>query len=361
MTTALAERILESMPLGLVVIDRDLNVVRYNESAARIMGLPEEQVIGANIDLVFRPHSQERMIQITVEKGIEFKDYEVQLDVQGQSVWILINTRIMKDEAGEVIGATMIFSDITTVKEMELNLVRSARLVMIGEMAAGAAHEIRNPLTVIKGFLQLWQQQNDHPFLPLLFGEIEQIDRIIQQFLLLSKKQGSHLPGFDQKGAFDLQDSIHDLGQLCLSEAILKDIRFDVVNEAGPLPVEMNRLECKQILVNLIRNAFDAFPSAHGDKHVEIHVRRRRSHASIWIVDNGAGMSRMVLHKVSNAFFTTKESGTGLGLAICRQLAARNGCRFRLYSREGSGTVVVLQVPFASPQPELEKQPALSR
>lgn len=343
MLTELSENILDSMPIGLVVIDADMTILRYNRSAAKIMGLPVEQALGANIDEVFRPRNEERLIQMTVEKEVEFSNYEVQLDVQGQIIWVLVNTRLMHDPQGRVTGATMVFSDITTVKEMELHLVRSERLVTIGEMAAGAAHEIRNPLTVIKGFLQLWRAQGDHPYLPLIFEEIEQIDKIIQQFLQLSKKESQPTSGHTR---FDLSDTLNDLGNLCRSEAVLKGIELGVEIDLCEMPVKLNRVEWKQILVNLIRNAFDAFTEEQGDKQVLVKVRKRDSRAVVFIVDNGNGMPAHVLRQVRTAFFTTKENGTGLGLAICEQLASRNGCRFRLFSREGAGTVVVIQVPL---------------
>lgn len=348
----MSERILDSMPLGMVVIDRAMTVVRYNESAAKIMGLPVNEALGRNIDEVFQPRTDERVIQVTIEKEIEFSDYEVQVMVQGQPLWMLVHTRLMRSEQGDVIGATMVFSDITAVKEMELGLVRSARLVTIGEMAAGAAHEIRNPLTVIKGFLQLWQKEDAHPFLPLIFEEIDQIDRIIQQFLQLGKKDLFHKEGYFP---FDLQDTVRDLSKLCFSEAILKGIDLQVQHALHALPVCLNRTEFKQILVNLIRNSFDAFPAEQELKQVTISARRRDRHAAVFIVDNGKGMSKALLQQVRNAFYTTKQSGTGLGLAICEQLADRNGCRFRLYSREDRGTIVVLQVPLMTAEEQKDQ------
>ncbi|ARU61872.1 hypothetical protein CBW65_13150 [Tumebacillus avium] len=343
MTSALSETILDSMPLGLVAIDNTMTIIRYNEAAANIMGLPVEHVLGRNIDDVFRPRANERTIQLTLERQIEFRNYEVQIEVCGQMQWLLINTWLMRGDHGEVLGATMAFSDITAVKEMEQHLVRSARLVTIGEMAAGAAHEIRNPLTVIKGFLQLWERDHQHPYLPLILREVDHIDKIVQQFLQLSKKDLQHTDGQKE---FDLLETIRDLNGLCDSEAILNGIEFTLHHEADPIPVLLNRTEWKQIVVNLIRNAFDAFTEAHPNKQVQVHLRRRRDHAALFIVDNGSGMSKQLLRQVRDAFFTTKENGTGLGLAICESLAARNGCRFRMYSREGRGTVVVLQVPL---------------
>jgi len=343
MMTALSKQILESMPLGLVAIDNELTILRYNETAAKIMGQPMNLVLGRNIDEVFLPRQGERMIQLTVEQDIEFTDYEVQLHLGDGVVWMLINTRRMVDASGRVVGATMVFSDITAIKEMELQLVRSARLVTIGEMAAGAVHEIRNPLTVIKGFLQLWSLEHQHPYLPLILGEVEQIDSIIGQFLQLSKKQ---LQTEACKSDFDLQVSIDTLGKLFGSEAILKGVELQMEREAAQMPVRMNHTEWKQILANLVRNAFDSFPAEQEYKLVSIHLRKRRRHAAVFITDNGTGIPKHVLQQVRSAFFTTKESGTGLGLNICEHLAARNGCRFQIFSQEERGTVVVLQVPL---------------
>ncbi|MGZ4163797.1 MAG: two-component system sensor histidine kinase NtrB, partial [Tumebacillaceae bacterium] len=314
MTTATSELILESMPLGMVAIDNEMTVVRYNEAASKIMGKPVHEVIGFNMDEVFNPHPEERVIQLTLEKQVEFTNYEVPLQIQGQTVWVMMNTKLIRGEQGDVRGATMLFSDITAVKEMEQHMVRSARLVTIGEMAAGAAHEIRNPLTVIKGFLQLWHSQNGtHPYLPLIFGEIDQIDRIVQQFLHLGKKEQHFLPA---QRLFDLQESIADLTNLCRSEAVLKGIELICEHNIGTLPVNINRTEWKQMLVNLIRNAFDAFECEQTNKQVSMIVRKRRDHAVVYIVDNGKGMSRQTLQKVRTAFYTTKENGTGLGLSI---------------------------------------------
>jgi len=343
LSTLQTEQILDTMPLGLVVIDTEKIILRYNEAAARIMGLRVDEALGRNIDEVFRPRQEDRLLQLTVEQAIEFVDYEVQIELADGPITALVNTRRILDEEQRTIGATMVFSDITTVKEMEHSLVRSARLVTIGEMAAGAAHEIRNPLTVIKGFLQLWGAKQTHPYLPLVMEEIEQIDAIVHQFLQWSKNTPIEADG---RVTFDLLKSLTALETLCRAEAILKGVDLQLWVDGDQFAVRMNPTEWKQIVANLIRNAFDAFQPHQPTKRVTVHVRKRRQHVTVFIVDDGIGMSRTVLRQVREAFYTTKPNGTGLGLAICEHLAARNGCRFALFSEEGVGTTVVLQVPL---------------
>jgi two-component system, sporulation sensor kinase E len=332
------------MPLGMVVIDRQLNVIRMNQMAESVLEVSAMEVLGSNIDHVLKSRPEMRVLQLTVEMQVEFSNYEVKIEKGANPIWLLVNTKLMRGEDDGVIGATMIFSDITAVKLMDEQTVRVARLATIGELAAGAAHEIRNPLTVIKGFLQLMSaERREHPYLPLILQEIERIDRLVKHFLQLSKQKRVEESGLE---LFNLAELMESLYNLCRSEAILKSVELSLEMCEEKLPVLLNETEWKQIVLNLFRNSLDAFYEEQRDRRVHVAVRKRPHHATLFLADNGCGIPQDVLRQVRTAFFTTKREGTGLGLAICDHLVARNGCRFRLYSRQSVGTVVVLQVPL---------------
>ncbi|WP_171683095.1 ATP-binding protein [Paenibacillus planticolens] len=221
----------------------------------------------------------------------------------------------------------------------EEHLFRSEKMKMIGELAAGMAHEIRNPLTTIKGFMQIatTRAYNIQPWHELIMSEIRRMNELTAEFLQFSKP---HISNMKPESVSDCLDRVLSLAE---SDALYRghNIIFEDTEEA--LYIFIDRDKVVQVLLNLIQNAFEAMTQP-GDVHVRI--KQENELAIIEIEDSGGGMSESELEKIFNPFYTTKENGTGLGLSICHKIAVDHGGSLEVKSSIGSGSIFSFKLPI---------------
>jgi two-component system sensor histidine kinase AtoS len=208
-------------------------------------------------------------------------------------------------------------------------------------LAAGAAHEIRNPLTVIYGFIQLLQQrlpdeERDRHYLPLILQEIERVNKIVTELLMLSKPSQ---PNYREVALAQVLDSILPLIK---AEATLHGIEIvDLCDKETRMPVDVEQL--KQILLNLMKNSIEAMRQG-GVLTVENRVDE--NYVNIHIRDTGEGIPPEHLNRIFDPFFSLKEDGTGLGLPITRRMVENHGGDMRIFSKVGEGTEIVISLPI---------------
>lgn len=238
-------------------------------------------------------------------------------------------------------GWMVAFLDITEQEKVQEYLNQSEKLAMVGQLAAGAAHEIRNPLTVIYGFIQLLEQrlsdqERDRHYLPLILQEIERVNRIVTELLMLAKPS---LPNYRE---VKLTGVLHSILPLMKAEATLHGI--EIIDHCDPeTSIHVDVEQLKQILLNLMKNSVEAMKeggiltveSRLDDKAVHIHVR-----------DTGEGISPQYLVRIFDPFFSLKEEGTGLGLPISRRMVENHGGEMQIFSKVGQGTEIVISLPL---------------
>ena len=219
----------------------------------------------------------------------------------------------------------------------------SERLKTTGELAAAVAHEIRNPLTVVKGYLQLYEQDAtvDNSIkhsLPLLIEELNSAEQVITQLLSLSQ------PNKNLKTeSIDLQISISSVAELLHSLSSLNKNRIEVVVEAGSY-IEINKMELHQLLVNIVKNAIEA--SNEGET---IAVTARKTNSAmieVKVTDQGVGMSKEQLDLLGTPFYSLKTKGTGLGVMICNNIVEKYNGTINYKSSKGKGTTVTICFPL---------------
>jgi PAS domain S-box-containing protein len=248
---------------------------------------------------------------------------------------------VFKDGTLEVIVG--ITEDITKIIEREELLTRSEKLSTVGQLAAGIAHEIRNPLTSIKGFLQIIQSDGTVPstYTSIMLDELDRIESIINEFLFLAKPQ--------QEIKFEVQPFKPILEQvigLMQGEANLKGIEIIVdLNDISLLKVRGNANHLKQVFVNLIKNAMEAI-QAKGKIRIIGHANKEDSNIKVLVIDDGPGITKERLKKLGEPFYSTKEKGTGLGLMITRKLLEDHEGELLFESEIGKGTTVFVKLPF---------------
>lgn len=209
-----------------------------------------------------------------------------------------------------------IITDITERVRLEKEMIRLDRLNLIGEMAAGIAHEIRNPMTTVRGFLQISKYSPENPlqYIDLMLGELDRANDIITEFLTLAKNK------VNDKHMQDLNSIIESLFPLIQAEALLSDKYIGLELGECP-PLHMDEKEIRQMILNLALNGLEAMSSGG---MLTISTYKEDQTVVLEVRDQGTGIKPELLHKIGTPFFTTKEKGTGLGLPICYSVADRH-------------------------------------
>ncbi|OXM85938.1 sensor histidine kinase [Paenibacillus rigui] len=223
----------------------------------------------------------------------------------------------------------------------EEHMLRSEKLRVVGELASGMAHEIRNPLTTIKGFLQLSKADNFNirPWYDLIMDEIKRMSMLTAEFLQFSK------PHATQFKVHSIQDCIHRVISLLDSESARLGHYIEFQNTAQPIFMLMDQDKMLQLLLNLIKNAFEAMQD---QGYVRIKLMYSEKHAIIEVSDTGKGIPESELDQIFLPFYTTKDSGTGLGLSICHKIVQDHEGTMEVESELGKGTKFIITVPTAS-------------
>jgi len=223
--------------------------------------------------------------------------------------------------------------------KINLEIARLDRLNLIGEMAAGVAHEIRNPMTVVMGFIQLISQRSPDATkdqLEIVMTELKRVNSIVADFFCLAKNKRV------EKGHHDLNQFIQSLYPFLYEDCAKKSISLGL-QLAEKLPeVFVDEQEIKQLIVHLCRNAIEAIS---GTGRIVITTKDCPDHIRMTVYDTGSGIAADLLHKVFDPFCTTKAEGTGLGLSICKSIVDRHGGELLVDSKEGFGTSFVVKLP----------------
>lgn len=351
------EKLLETMKDGLISVDMEGRLAVMNPASQEVLGLKGEVVRGCAMwellsgippllkyleDLRRSPKTAKSQEQIFIER-------------EGGTQVLLASSSLLADPDGVPLEIITNLHDITEMKKMESRMRQSERLAALGTLAAGMAHEIRNPLSAIKTFVQLLPRKVDKPGFLEKFNrtvprELERINRLIEDLLELSRSPKYH---FRQ---VDLRTLLEETMELFEEELRSWHIRqHSRISPDIPF-VRADPDQLTKAFQNLIRNAVQAMPEG-GDLWIEayrVHDRptdgsgteSRRSWTAITFRDTGHGISQEHLKSIFNPFFTTKETGTGLGLAITHKVVTEHGGYMDVTSRRGEGTTFTVYFPL---------------
>ncbi|WP_231514810.1 ATP-binding protein [Oceanobacillus salinisoli] len=227
--------------------------------------------------------------------------------------------------------------DLTERKEAEEMLVRSEKMSVAGQLAAGVAHEIRNPLTSIKGFLQLLQAgvNRKEEYYKIMIEEIEKMEKITSELLFISK------PMTDLKRIESVLEMIEDTVSLLQTQAKLNNIEI-VVKQPITESVYCDKSQIKQVLINIVKNAIEAMGQS-GEITISTHTTN--DNISIHITDEGPGIPEEIIHKLGEPFFTTKKNGTGLGIMISKQILEEHHGSLEIMQNKDKGSTFKLNFP----------------
>jgi two-component system sporulation sensor kinase B len=218
---------------------------------------------------------------------------------------------------------------------------QAERLKTTGQLAAAVAHEIRNPITVVKGFLQFYQEDQSigkekKEHFSLMLDELNVAETVISDFLSIARPKGDV-----ESNIVNVKDAIHSVADLINSFALLNNItiRLDVQNECY---ITCSLMEFKQLMINLLKNAIEASPH---ESSIMITAKEKNKYIEIYVVDSGCGMTDKELSTIGTPFYSLKSKGTGLGLMICFNIVQKYNGSIQFHSEEGKGTRVTIRFP----------------
>lgn len=337
------ESIIRQTADAIHLTDPEGRIIRVNKAFEQLYGWTGEEIQGAC--LFNTPESlqeEESMWKKQLNEGIPvFSAETVRLTKSGAEVKVSISESPIFDEDGRITAFVIISRDMTERNKMEELLRRSEKLTTVGQLAAGVAHEIRNPLTTLRGFLQLQQQTKklNSRHTDLMLSELDRINLIVSEFLILAKPQAVH---FQIK---DIRYILGDVISLLDSQAHLHSVEFSTNFSIQALLVHCEENQLKQVFINLLKNAIEAMPDG-GTIHLETWAGEP-DQVMIRIKDEGEGISKEALAKIGEPFFTNKETGTGLGLMISQRIIESHKGLLEIESELGSGTTVTVSLPQA--------------
>lgn len=268
--------------------------------------------------------------------------------------WLTLNGKVLNTEIVETMttldnepAVQVIIRDISERKKNEELLINSEKLYVAGQLAAGIAHEIRNPLTSLKGFLQLIVsgRKNNSSYYDIMNSELDRIEDIVSELLMLSK------PQVYQLSYHDVRNMMRDTIKLLETQAILHNTSIDADYGNEPLWVYGVENQVKQVFINVIKNAIEAMIDGGS---IRVKLYRTGDEVFVQIHDEGPGIGEDQLAKMGQPFYTTKEKGTGLGLMVSYKIVDNHRGRIRVNSEIGKGTVFEIMLPFRYPEQEVK-------
>ncbi|WP_338753740.1 PAS domain S-box protein [Bacillus sp. FJAT-52991] len=257
----------------------------------------------------------------------------------GEVKWMRTKMTPVKDNDGTVIRHLSISQDISTLKETEQLIKKSDKLGVVGQLAAGIAHEIRNPLTAVKGFLQLLNQETKTKYADIILTELERIEFIMNEFLMLAKPHEEMK--MEEKSVTDV---LKEVITFMSPEAILNQVEIITEFTDKPLMVICEEKQLKQVFINLIKNAIEAISS--GGQIVVRTMIKSNGFICIEVEDNGVGISKERVERLGEPFYSSKEKGTGLGLMVSFKIIENHNGTVEISSEEGHGTTVKILLPI---------------
>ena len=324
------ENILQSVPSGVISFDQELRITKMNSAAAKILGVEGTEVSGKPYSEVFANPIAEMIERRTPVERSEF-GYTTQ---SGKRIWLGLNMSPLRSGADEIIGQILVFTDLTELKAFQSQKELRERLLTLGEMSAGIAHELRNPLGVISGYTKILSRKVDENAISAveaISGEVTVMDRIITDFLSFAKPKELVLTEVD----------LPELIAACVSAVSDGVEGIRVVNDTAMLPViRADEVLLRQSVTNLLQNAVE---SVSGEGEISICGSVRDS-LTISVSDSGHGIPDAIRDKIFLPFYTTKERGTGLGLSIVHKIVVSHGGTIQVDTSD-RGTTFTVRLP----------------
>lgn len=339
---AFSDNVVENVPIGLIALDHQGTIAAFNNGAESILKLSALQAIGQEAERIIPDELLNEINQSKYREEVIEKEVVCQT-ADGISVPLEVGVSSLKDEDDVFLGHVLLFKDLTEVRALRREVARSQRLASVGRLAAGVAHEIRNPLSSIKGFATYFKERypdrpDDQKTADIMIQEVDRLNRVVGQLLEFAR------PISVKKQRISLQTLLKDSLTLIEDQAAAKSISIHAQHIDGTDEVWGDPDRINQILLNLYLNAIDAMDNG-GDLKVALSSNGENNEIIIKVSDTGCGIRQEHFTKIFDPYFTTKSSGTGLGLAIAHNIVEAMDGRINVESDRKAGTTFTVILP----------------
>jgi two-component system sensor histidine kinase HydH len=344
-TSAFADEVVTKLPVGLVATGRDGRIAFFNETAEKITGLSFSDVRGKNPNEVL--HSQWCDLGAFLSQGQRVLEQEIECTfTYGKTVPLSVSASEIVNDRGDFVGSILILRDLGEVRRLQEEIRRKEKLAALGGLAAGVAHEIRNPLSSIKGLASFFgnkfaEGSEDREAASVMIREVDRLNRVISELLDFAR------PSELKQKPTDVNKLLEHSVRLVEQDAKTKNIKINLLKGSALPFALLDPDRFSQCLLNLYLNAIQAMDEG-GNLLVRSSVTEDDK-IKVEIEDTGKGMDQEDLNKIFDPYFTTKSSGTGLGLAIVHKIIEAHQASIRAKSTSGKGTVFTIEIPI---QPE---------
>ncbi|MFC4809946.1 ATP-binding protein [Paenibacillus sp. GCM10023250] len=351
------QQFIEETPLGVIFVDAAGTITHINEMAIHLLrdkvgAKQRHELIGQPFTIMYDHIEKDALGRLLYQA---LHGHRVTTEYVQELGKIYVNTGVcVRDvQTGDIIGAAIIAHDMTELSRLRDEIGRMERLSLVGQMAASITHEIRNPMAVIRGFVQLMRERSpDHQkeYYRIVMDELDRANSIISDFLSLAQNR------VIEKDSQSLHDIINEILPLLWADANMRGQSLELKLADGIPKLLLNEKEMKQLILNLARNGMEAMDQ-HGVLVLETHTHE--DYVELRVIDNGSGIPQEKLERMFEPFYTTKSHGTGLGLPLCLSIMERHGGAIQVESKEGVGTTFFVR--FDRSRNAYEAAAALSR
>jgi len=339
--------LLAKLPVGIIATDRNGSITTFNESAEKMTGTGKENVLGKEAGAVLPGFLADffRSGESKVKDDGRGPGWEKEISVQvaGRMHHYLCHAIEVEDRRSDKQGRVLLVSDLTQLKGLEREMRENERLAAVGRMAAGVAHEVRNPLSSIKGLALLLKgkfarDSRDSETAELLIQQVERMNRTVSELLSFARPAPLNMQ------RTSLRDLLEDTLRLIDADAANMGIRtrLDIAGDLQDVAADRDRLS--QVFINLLLNGLQAMEQG-GLLTVTAGNSPAGNMAVIQVRDTGCGIAPENLQQLFYPYFTTKNGGTGIGLAISQKIISDHKGTIRIDSTEGKGTTVTVELP----------------
>lgn len=335
--TVFSEALVKHMPVGLLAVDQAGKIVTCNVQAHGLFSVACPDAVGRKAADLLPVQMSQLLDRINEKTRLAEEDIVVPTEKEGNQVWEAVAAAFSGDDVPE--GKILLLRNVTAIRQMEKEVVRSRHLHAIGSLAAGVAHEIRNPLSSIKGFAVYFKQRlsgnkEDEETADIMIAETERLNRVISQLLEFAR------PLTLKKEPTNMMDLVRHSIKLVEVEARKSGVDIDVQGEEGPMNAEIDPDKVKQVLLNVFLNALSAMS---GGGKLSIRMGAQKETVEVTVSDTGTGIRKNDLPRIFDPYYTSKPAGTGLGLAVVQKIMEAHGGTVGVESNEGCGTKVTLR------------------
>ncbi|MBI5656534.1 MAG: PAS domain S-box protein [Geobacter sp.] len=348
--------VIDSVGDGVIVMDASGAVTLMNPAAEQLTGISRRMAQGMAFTAIFKGEALLlEMVAKTAETGMTISDHEnLVLSRTGHPIPVSATTSPLLLENGERTGTILTLRDLTSIRELEEAVRTADRLAALGTLAAGLAHEIKNPLGGIKGAAQLLEKELSAgsellDYTGVMIKEVQRVNRIVEELLALTTPRRLQLT------KVNLHQVIGDIVMLQKSSIGERTVTFQQHFDPSIPPILADEEQLTQLFLNLIKNAVEAV-GEHGMIRVSSRVlaeytmtkkgEQRLRMVAVEVIDDGQGMSREQVEQLFTPFFTTKSRGTGLGLALCHKIVTEHRGMIKVHSVKGKGTTFTVMLPL---------------